>query len=112
VAVFWYRQRKAAGPWEDRPFLLGLALLCTFQGSLGSLHVLGHIGLAFALGSLIPPWPLHPVWLVSSLSWMPALDWFGGRFFPEYVSVVRILTAAVPAWLLIRSAQAVFRSVP
>ncbi len=112
VAVFWYRQWKAPRPWEDRPFLLGLALLCTFQGILGSLHVLGHIGLALALASLIPPCPVHPVWLASSLSWMPALDWFGGRFFPDYVSVVRILTAALPAWVLIRSMQNVSRSVP
>lgn len=105
VIFFWYMQQKTPQGMKERPFLLGLALFCSFNGMLGSLRILGHIGLACALGALVPNLPVHLFWLAASLSWMPALDWFGGRFFPEYVTAFRIVLAAVPSWYFVRSIQ-------
>jgi hypothetical protein len=36
---------------------------------------------------------------------MPFLDWLGGRFFPGYLTIVRVAMAAVPALFLIRSVR-------
>lgn len=110
VIFFWYIQQKTPRPTKERPLLLGLALFFSFTGMLGSLRILGHIGLACALGALLPNLPVHLFWLAASISWMPALDWFGGRFFPEYVTVVRILLATIPSWYFVRSVQRVSRN--
>ncbi len=105
VAFFWYMQQKALFRLKESPLLLGLALFSSFNGMLGSLRVLGHLGIACAFGAILPPMPIRILWLAASVSWMPAFDWFGGRFFSEYVTVARILLATVPSWYFVRSIQ-------
>ena len=68
VFLFWIRQSKLEGTVKDRPVLLGIALLCSFNGMVGSLHVLEHIGLACAFGALVPPLGINMVWIASSIS--------------------------------------------
>ena len=105
VAIFWFRQTKSHPEVPDRPVLMGFALLLSFFGGVGSLHVLGHTGLALAIGSLLPPSGAHLLWLASSLAWMPALDWLGGRFFVEYTTIARILTVSLASLYLTRTIQ-------
>ena len=80
-------------------FMSGAALLCTFTGTLASLHVLQHVGLALALASWFPVSPILFIWLLSSLSWMPGLGWIGSVFFPAHVLPVRLLIASAAAGL-------------
>ena len=105
VILYWSLRTKFNEKLKGRPILLGLALLLSFNGMVGSLNVLEHVGLACAIGALLPPFPMNLVWLASSLSWMPAFDWLGGRFFPEYIIIARILTAALPACYMAHSIQ-------
>ena len=105
VILYWSLRIRAEEKTEVRPVLLGLGLLLSFNGMVGSLHVLEHMGLACAIASLVPAYPMNLVWLASSLSWMPAFDWLGGRFFPEYIVIARILTAALPACSMVRFIQ-------
>ncbi len=112
VLVFWGLHFSSPGEIRERPVILGLALLSSFAGMLGSLHVLGHAGLALALGALLPRMAFHTVWLACAIAWMPAFDWLGGRFFPDYVSLVRIVLATLPSWFLIRSIQRPSRKKP
>lgn len=83
--------------FEGGLVLPGLALVFSFSGTLGSLHVLGHAGLAFSIASLVPPVAFHVLWLASSVAWMPASDWFGARFFPRYADAVRVVIAIIPS---------------
>jgi len=105
VVFYWSLRNRFNEKTKDRPILLGLGLLLSFNGMLGSLNVLEHIGLACAIGALLPPFPMNLVWLASSLSWMPAFDWLGGRFFPEYIIAARILISAIPACYMAHSIQ-------
>ncbi|MBN2297286.1 MAG: hypothetical protein JXM72_01760 [Deltaproteobacteria bacterium] len=105
VILYWFFRTSSEEKTRDRPVLLGLGLLLSFNGMVGSLNVLEHMGLACAIGALLPPYPMNIVWLASSLSWMPAFDWLGGRFFPDYIIVARLLTAALPACYMAHSIQ-------
>jgi hypothetical protein len=84
-----------------RPLLLGMGLLSSLLGSLGSLNVLQHIGLAMALGALLPwSWCNLP-WLIAAISWMPALGWLGSRYFAGYVLPARFFLAALASgWVI------------
>lgn len=105
VILFWIRQFKQDNLIKDRPILLAIGLFCSFNGMAGSLHVLEHIGLAFTISALLPSSRLHPVWLASSIAWLPAFSWIGGRFFPEYLTIARIVIATLPASFIVHSVQ-------
>lgn len=65
--------------------LLGLAVGATLAGSLGQLNALRYLGLALALGGLLPySWPMW-IWLPTAASWFPALGWFA-----RYISLTSI----------------------
>jgi hypothetical protein len=67
-----FDQRRPKGA---TPSLLFAAVLFSAVGSMGSLHVLTHVGLACALAGLIPwSWPMA-LWLPSAVTWMPAFGW-------------------------------------
>lgn len=56
-------------------FLLCAGVLFALLGSMGSLRVLTHLGLACALAGTIPfTWPMV-IWLASAIAWMPAFGW-------------------------------------
>jgi hypothetical protein len=67
------------------------ALLSTLVGLAGSLNVLQHIGLALALASWVPFSPLHLLWLLAAICWMPAFGWIGSRLFAEHILPARVL---------------------
>lgn len=59
-----------------------LALAMVIFSSLSSLNSAAYMGLAFSFVSLIPWSKKNILWLVSSVSWMPALGWVFLHFFP------------------------------
>lgn len=62
--------------------LIGLALVA--MGMLGEFNVLEQIGFAFSIVALVPWSNFSVIWLLSSVSWMPAWTWIAGHFFPAY----------------------------
>lgn len=102
VIFFWLRQKQLPDPPpQGRPVYLGLGILSVFIGSIGSLHVLEHMGLAIAIVGLMPFSRLEPIWIFSALSWMPAFGWLSGRFFPECAHLARFILAIVPAGMML-----------
>lgn len=86
-------------------FYLLCAIITTTIGFLGSLNVLHYLGLAFALGALLPPHWLKIIWTGTSISWMPGFGWFGSHYFPEYIFAGRLtiaLIAGIGMFLAIR----------
>lgn len=83
ILIYFIRRR----PLGSNPLLLGMAILSSFLGSIGSLHILQHLGLAFALAALLPlSWPML-IWVPSAASWMSAFGWFA-RFYPLAIVIV------------------------
>jgi hypothetical protein len=112
VVSFWSRRRMLSERFADRPLMLGCALFLSFFGAAGSLRVLSHLGLALSLGALLPLMPFHPVWLMSSLSWMPVFDWFGSRFFPGGLLAAKAIMGVLPAFCLLHSIRRMERGTP
>jgi hypothetical protein len=90
IILFWF----PGSPFHTskptcEPILLGLALIVSLIGVLGSLHAVEYLGFALALASLIP-WSLKLIgWVISSLGWMPVLGWLGSHYFSQAVFIVR-----------------------
>lgn len=86
------------------PLLLFGALITSFLGVIGSVNAAQHLAFAFALAAFIPwSWEIAP-WLITALSWMPALSWFGNRFFSEHLLMIRFLIAGTGTgvWVVTR----------
>ncbi|KZK73920.1 hypothetical protein EKD00_08630 [Chlorobium phaeovibrioides] len=89
-----------AGSRQYGTAMLTAALLLALLGQAGSLHILQHAGLALALASWIPFSPHQLLWLLSSISWMPAFGWIGSRLFFGHILPARLLLALTAAgWL-------------
>jgi hypothetical protein len=82
-------------------YLLGAALAFSLLGTLGGLHILHHAGLALALAGLLPWHWEEVVWIICSISWMPAIGWAGSFFSPSALLILRLFLAAVSTWLVI-----------
>jgi len=85
------------------PFFLWSAIVLTFLGVITSLNALKYVGFACALACFVPKhWSSIP-WLISSISWMPAMGWIGSRYFPNYQLEVRIAIVflGVISWITI-----------
>jgi hypothetical protein len=100
VLIFWCRPRSSVGDAEETPVALGAALFLSFFGSVGSLRVFCHAGLALSFAALLPAMRVHLAWLASSCSWMPVFDWVCGRFFPGWAPTAKILASSLPALYL------------
>jgi hypothetical protein len=100
VFVFWCRPRAAIGDAEENPGVLGAALFLSFFGTVGSLRVFCHAGLALSFSALLPAMPVHFAWLASSCSWMPVFDWVCGRFLPGWAPAAKLLASSLPALYL------------
>ena len=92
-------RRTASG--KTQAIYTAAGLLCSFTGGIGSLNLLQYAGLALALACWIPFSRMQLLWLLSSLSWMPALGWIGSRFFLDHVLVVRLMLSVMTSGLLI-----------
>ncbi|SCY30134.1 hypothetical protein [Desulfoluna spongiiphila] len=75
------------------PLLLGLGLLLSFIGEMGSLNLLNHLGLATALAGLARITPRQLPWAAAAISWMPLFGWVGSHWFPTMILPVRLALA-------------------
>ena len=97
VAWMWPRGSEHDAEAQGCPALLGLGLCLALAGALGSLNVIQHVGLALAIGGLLPWSGKRVFWLASAVSWMPVFGWLAGRcagLDAPHVLVVRLLLAA------------------
>lgn len=105
VPWIWYVANKIRANKEkgSTPILLGIAVAVSLVGTIGSLHVLNHFGLALALAGMLPfSWP-QLVWLGSFISWIPALGWLTKLLAPLEQFVLQIAIAAFGSlWLLLK----------
>ncbi len=77
------------------PILLGLAVISTLAGTIGSLHILNHFGFALALAGMLPySWP-QLIWLLTSLSWTPAFGYMTKLLAPMQQLALQIALAAI-----------------
>lgn len=72
-----------------------LSLFFVFFGVIGSLNTLSYIGLALAFLSPLPLSMAVIIWAVSSLLWMPLSTWIGLWYFPQYLSIGKLLLLGV-----------------
>lgn len=79
------------------PYFLGAALVISFLSSIVDLNVLAHLGFGISLASLIPPALYLAPWYLSGLAWFPAFSYFGARYFPDDVLLLRILITVLGA---------------
>lgn len=99
------KEYVARGP---SPVLAGGALVLAGLGTMGSLNVLQHLGLACALAAWLPVGGTRrAAWLLASLAWMPVFGWMGSRLFPLAVLPVRLVVTAAAASFAARSERAV-----
>lgn len=92
IPIFWYWLKQAgmeASPQTGKPLFLGLGLFLSYNGSMGSMHILEHLGLVFALGGIMPTKPIVFLWMAAAITWMPVFGWLSGRLFAAYSDVVR-----------------------
>lgn len=91
--VLYYWSFPGKKEKQTTPFFLWLGLALTLTGVLGSLNALKHVGLTVAIMGLLPwSWMLL-IWLMTALTWMPALSYFA-RYLPLYTVIIgRILVS-------------------
>ena len=71
------------------------------MGIIGSLNTLQYVGLALALAGFLPWFWNMIIWILCSVSWMPALAWLGSHGFPAYVLALRLILAIASAsWII------------
>lgn len=83
--------------------LLLLAVICSLVGSLGSLRVLTHVGLALALAGILPFSAAQLIWLATAVAWMPAFGWLArslalGTIHLLQFGIVAVGTGVLLAW--------------
>lgn len=97
------RQISADEEKSSTPLLLGFAVVSTLAGSIGSLHILNHFGVALALTGMLPWSWQQMIWLLSSISWTPALGYMTKHFEPVQQLALQISLAAFGGiWLLMK----------
>lgn len=105
VPWIWYVANQIRTDKEkgSSPIILGLAVVSSLLGTIASLHVLNHLGLALALAGMLPfSWP-QLVWLGSFISWTPALGWATKLLAPLEQFGLQITIAAFGSlWLLLK----------
>ena len=83
--------------------LLGLAVVSALAGFIGSLHILNHFGLALALAGMLPWSWQQMIWLLSSISWTPALGYMTKHFeLTQQLALQISLAASGSVWLLMK----------
>jgi hypothetical protein len=92
---------------EDKgyqPIFLGLAVVITLAGTLGSLNALKHVGLAFAIAGMLPFRLENLLWLVTAVAWLPASGYALKALPFSLIPVVQITVATIgSAFLILRN---------
>jgi len=83
----------------------GAGLLFSFTGVIGSLNVLEHVALALVIAGWMPFSWIQIAWLLSAISWMPALGWIGTRLFLDHILLVRSLFSIIGSGLIVYHIQ-------
>lgn len=86
---------------ESEPILLGAAIVVSLIGGIGSLHMLGHIGLALAIAGLMPFRPLVVIWLFTAISWLPSFGWMLKSLPFVIIPIIQIVLASFGSALLL-----------
>lgn len=95
LVVYWFLPSETKK--SSTPALVGAGLAVTVIGLLGSLNTFIYIGLALALGGLLPfSFGWLPWWVTSAL-WMPATAYFLKMLPLEIMPTLRLVTALIGA---------------
>lgn len=100
---FYWIATKESIHHAFNPFLLGLALLFSIAGTIGSLNLFNYLGFACALSAFVPFSLSMFVWLVSSILWMPLTGWALSHIFnfPGVVFSLRFLVLGMSSgWFI------------
>ncbi len=97
--ILWRRARSPES--GESSVLLALGVTCVLFGTLGSINVIEYLGLALALAGLLPWAWAHIIWIVSSITWMPAFGWLVGRHCPDWVLAARLLVVILSVLLTV-----------
>lgn len=77
------------------PVFLFIALVLTFLGNLGEVHILQNLALGFAIGSFYPISWLSVLWIFSSIGWAPSFAWVAFQFTLQ-IQLLRIVVVIIP----------------
>jgi len=102
----------APGPTTRRSVQLAwLGLVNCLAGIVTDLHVLKHVALALGCAAVTPTFRLESLWLVLSLTWMPALGWLLDGLPAFGVASTRLALAALAALIGLTQMRSNFRKV-
>lgn len=80
-----------------------VGLLICIIGQIGELHVLGQIGLALSLGSLLSINIPNMLWIVGSIGWMPAFCWVIGAYNPQLILLLRLAIVGSTTFIALKN---------
>jgi hypothetical protein len=108
--LLWFSPVVASVAWSDRlpqvriAWLTWVAVGMQVAAVLANINALSYLGLALALGGILPPGKNHLFWMLLSFSWQPVLGIALFRFLPvNAIIVIRVLLAAVAAVISIKA---------
>jgi hypothetical protein len=77
--------------------LLAIAVVLAIVGIIGSVNVISHVALALACWAFTPLLLYTIPWLITAVSWMPAVGYIFREFSPSHVVTGRVLLAVLGA---------------
>lgn len=80
--------------------LFALAIGIALLGQLGSLKALAILSFALCLTAFLPWNRGNFIWLLTSISWMPAIGYIGRLLHPDILFILRFFTVALSSSLL------------
>lgn len=80
---------------KSQTLMLCFAIFVSLIGTLGSLHILKHMGLALAIAALAPTYTL--MWIGSMAAWLPGFGWILRNLPFILLPAIQMLVAAVGA---------------
>lgn len=98
VAVYWLTPSKTIK--KTNPIFQYFAIVVSTIGYLGSLNAMKYFGIALSLAGFVP-WTLQTwIWMISSLTWMPAMAYAFKGFASNDVLFIRMVFAITASFAL------------